>query len=69
MTCFVFCGADVKTYEEALEELTPLLSKEYCLALMPEDSTLDLGQGRVVRDSSLGSLDFLRSALGQADAA
>ena len=37
MTCFVFCGADVKTYEEALEELTPLLSKEYCLALMPED--------------------------------
>ena len=65
MTCFVFCGADEKTYETALAELTPLLSDEYCLALMPQDSALDLGQGRVVRDSSLGGLDFLRSALRQ----
>lgn len=65
MTCFVFCGADERAYEKALGDLMPLLSHEFSLALMPEDATLELGQGRVVRDSSLGGIDFLRFALRQ----
>ncbi len=65
MTCFVFCGADDRAYDRALADLMPFLSSEYCLALMPDDSGLEGEQIRVVRDSDLSCLDFLRSALRQ----
>ena len=67
MTCFVFCGGDDQMFADAVAELIPLLGDEYCLALLSENTHLDIEAPnlRVVRDSQLAGSDFLRSAFRQ----